>query len=394
MDALGLQFADELGHIGSGAARRGVRRSVGTAIEGRKVNDAQTQNAAVLLWQIHNARLGLLILQFNLVADEGDRLARGIIGGARGNKRQADARTLRAANQLHRIRERHVHDVHGFPIPLSDGDNAVARFEQPAPGRWAAGHEFVNFAIAVFGPQRRPDANEGQIHGDGEVVHLRAAQVIRVRVIHVRQGIEIDVEHFLGGEFSHRLQEASVATGESRDDVGGMLARELFLQILGADDLPPKLTGGIEVRRAWSFLAVIVVRIVSGKIKLLALQEVRDIRAALVQPFQIALEDGTLWSDVALAAGHLGQARTEEVELLRIGLKKQNVGWVEGIEVAVEKSRGQFVIELVMRELGLLQQTRSESRNVAVGRIVRAHRDEAGEKKGSQRGHSRRHELF
>jgi hypothetical protein len=59
------------------------------AIEGGEVNDAQAQSGAVLLWQVHDARLGLLILQFNLVAHEGDGLAHGLIGGARGNERQA-----------------------------------------------------------------------------------------------------------------------------------------------------------------------------------------------------------------------------------------------------------------------------------------------------------------
>ena len=34
-----------------------------------------------LLWPVNNARLGLLGLQFDRVAHEGDGLARGVIGG-------------------------------------------------------------------------------------------------------------------------------------------------------------------------------------------------------------------------------------------------------------------------------------------------------------------------
>ena len=258
--------------------------------------------------QVHDARLGLLVLQFNLVAHEGDDLARGVIGGTGGNKRQADARAFRAANQLHRIEHRQVHNVHGLLIPLPDRDNAVARFEQPAPGRRTAGHEFVNFAIAVVGPQRRADADQGQVHGDGEVVPLRAPQVVRVRVIHMRQGVEIHIQHFLGREFSHALQQTGIATHEGRNDVGGVLAREFLLQILSADVLPPNFMGCIKVQRARSFLAVEREGVVPGKIKLPAMQQVRGVRDALVQPFQITLEDGARWSEVPFAAGHIGQA--------------------------------------------------------------------------------------
>ena len=91
---------------------------------------------------------------------------------------------------------------------MPDRDDAVARFEQPAPRRRAAGHEFVNFAIAVFRPQRRADAEQGQVHGDREIVHLRVSQVVRVRIINVRQRVEIHFKHFLGSEFSHGLQQA------------------------------------------------------------------------------------------------------------------------------------------------------------------------------------------
>ena len=110
---------------------------------------------------------------------------------------------------------------------------------------------------------------------------------------------------------------------------------------------------------------------------------------------------------VAFAAGHFGQARTEDVELLRIRLKKQHVGRVERIEVAVEEFRGQFLIEPVMRELGLFQQTGGDSRDVAVGRVLGARREQGrsasqggrrdedgGENKGHQRDNGSGQELF
>ena len=107
-----------------------------------------------------------------------------------------------------------------------------------------------------------------------------------------------------------------------------------------------------------------------GKVELLALEQVRDIRDTLVQPFQRTLENGARWRGVAFATGHLRQARTQDVELLRVRLKKQQAGRVERIEVTVEESRRQFVIELVMRELGMLQQSDSEARDIAFCRVI------------------------
>ena len=150
-----------------------------------------------------DAGLGLLVFELDLVAHQRHGLGKRTLGGARGKDGQLHRRSLRAANQLDGARKGHVGDVDRLFAGLRDGDNAIAGLELTAAQRGAARQELVNLAVAVFGLQRRTDAEERKVHGDGQTFHLFVPEIVRVRVVDVGERVQIDLEHLAAAQGLH-----------------------------------------------------------------------------------------------------------------------------------------------------------------------------------------------
>ena len=114
------------------------------------------------------------------------------------------------------------------------------------------------------------------------------------------------------------------------------------------------------IARARRVLAVVVIALVGGEIELLRLQQFRDVRDALVEAFEIALENDLRRAGVAVAARGLRELRAEAREFVDVALQENHVAAVERVEIAVEKLARQLVVELVVGELRALQNLRGQ----------------------------------
>ncbi len=231
-DAFLGEFFEQLGNVGRGRTRRGTQlRRLGAAfaalaapvnggVEGRQINHAQAQRPAGRIGQLDESALDLLVFEFDLVADERDHAPFGGIVG--GNDRQAHFSALGAADQLDGFVEIHAHDVHRRAVALGHGDNPVADLDLFAFHR-RAGFEFLDLAIAVqVGRQHRADAKEREVHADSEVFGRAGVHVIGMRVVHMRQGREITLQHLVGIPFLEHVQHPVIAAREQIGDFFGV----------------------------------------------------------------------------------------------------------------------------------------------------------------------------
>jgi hypothetical protein len=102
------QPRDVLGRAGRGrrAAIVGAAAAAHVGIERRQLDDPEPQRLAAIVRLIDDPRLGPAFLELDLIAHELDGLAlRGVAGTDR-NDRQFHGRALRAADELHRLRQR------------------------------------------------------------------------------------------------------------------------------------------------------------------------------------------------------------------------------------------------------------------------------------------------
>ena len=181
--------------------------------------------AALRRRQIQDAGLGLLVFELDLVAHERHGLGQRTLGGARGKDGQRHRRPLRAANQLHGTRKRHVRDVDRLFAGLRDGDDAIAGLEQTAAQRGPARQELVNLAVAVLVLQRRADAEERKVHGDAQTLHLFMPQIVRVRIVDVGECVQVDLEHLAAVQGLHGRELVRFPAQERMHDLVGRLVR-------------------------------------------------------------------------------------------------------------------------------------------------------------------------
>jgi len=74
---------------------------------------------------------------------------------------------------------------------LGNCDDFIADFHLLAPLS-RAGHEAIDLALAVHGAEFGSDAEQGQIHLDGEVFEDTLAHVIGMGIVNVGEGVEVD----------------------------------------------------------------------------------------------------------------------------------------------------------------------------------------------------------
>src|SRR5215472_6809833 len=74
---------------------------------------------------------------------------------------------------------------------LGYGNNFVVLLKLIAFFRRTARDQALYFAVAIVPSEFRADAAQRQAHADGEILRVLGVQVIRVRIIGMREGIQI-----------------------------------------------------------------------------------------------------------------------------------------------------------------------------------------------------------
>ena len=123
------------------------------------------------------------------------------------------------------------------------------------------------------------------------------------------------------------------------------------MEILIAQLLPPEGFRGSGIGRARSFLAIVGKFFVTGEIEFFVFQQIGGEGDPLFEPLQVAFENDVGEAGVAVRPSHIGEFGPGFGELVDVALQENQVGQVEGVEVAVEKFPGQCLVELLVGEL-------------------------------------------
>ncbi len=209
---------------------------------------------AVLLDDDVGARF--LVLQFNLVAHELDRLALGRVGRGRRDDEETNFGAFFTANLLDHLVEAHFADIDKFLWALGDGGDAIAHFQAPARLRRTAHHEALDLGVAVFAAQHRADADEREAHVDAEVFQVGRTQVFRVRIVGLGEGVEEQLHLLFGVLLVDVAQHPVVAAlDQFRTRLDRVIA-QLLLQKLVYDSVVPEFIRLGLVLRPGRFLPV------------------------------------------------------------------------------------------------------------------------------------------
>ena len=156
---------------------------VHVCIKGRECKPPELYRIAVLILFNYDISAGFLIFQLNFIPHQLDILPARRIGGIRGNGQQSHACAFFSADHLDDFVQPHLANIDVISLPLAHSGNPIAHFEPPIQLRGSAGHQAFNFRIAIFRAKHGADAYEREAHVNAEILHVRLAQVFRMRVV-------------------------------------------------------------------------------------------------------------------------------------------------------------------------------------------------------------------
>src|SRR5215471_13535135 len=137
------------------------------------------------------------------------------------------------------------------------------------------------------------------------------SHVVRVRIVNVREGVQVNFENGLLVEFPHSLRETCGTSCQGRGNLLLFLTRKFFLEIIGTHLLPPELLRGCKVGRTRRVFPIEVVALVGGEIEMPGAKQFRNVRSTLIESFEITLKDHTRRAAVAIAPRRLCKRRLE-----------------------------------------------------------------------------------
>ena len=138
-------------------------------VEGGKINDPEARRLAAGVWKVDDLRLRLLFVEMDFIALDGHRFAH-ILARSGRNNREGHIGALGAADQVHRLGERHIHEIDRRFSRLVHGHDPVAVLKFSAERGRAAGHQLTNFAKTVGSLQRCANAGERKVHDNVEAL--------------------------------------------------------------------------------------------------------------------------------------------------------------------------------------------------------------------------------
>src|SRR5262249_45038181 len=154
------------------------------SIKGWQIDDPKADVSPMGIGQINDLGLGLLVFEFDLVADQSQRRAGGSVC-AGGDNGKSHFCALWSADELYSLIEAHVDHVNGRLVTLGYGDDFIVFFDFLALGSGTAGKQAMNDAIAIVGGQFGTDTEKTQVHPNGKPLELRMPEIIRVRIVDV-----------------------------------------------------------------------------------------------------------------------------------------------------------------------------------------------------------------
>ena len=160
------------------------------------------------------------------------------------------------------------------------------------PSVWAGppGDQAFNFRIAVFRPQHRADADERQAHVDAEIFQVGFAQIFRMRIVSLGEGVEEKLYLLVLVLLVNVAGQALVALCDQfRPGLDRMFA-QMFLEQFAHDPATPDVVGFRLILRPGRFLpAQLNSRValeIDGLIELLL-----DLGDAIVHPLGVEIVD-------------------------------------------------------------------------------------------------------
>ena len=215
-DIFFLQSTEQGGDIFRRAAF-GLAALVHAGVKTGQGDPADAGVASVGIDGIDDLRFGLLVLELDFVAHDGDDIDFGGVDRGGGKNLKTHSGAFLSADAFDDAVELHVDDILEFLVSLSDGDDAVVDLEFRAAGSGTARHEFDNLGVAVLAAQHRADADEGQAHLDIEIIQLALAHVFRVGIVALGKGREEGGGLVFAVFFLHGFVEALVALADGFD---------------------------------------------------------------------------------------------------------------------------------------------------------------------------------
>src|SRR6266478_6099337 len=111
------------------------------------------------------------------------------------------------------------------------------------------------------------------------------SHVVRVRIVNVRERVQVRLEYRLVVELSHRLRLTLGAPYENLRDLLLFFAVKFLLQIFETEMLPPELLRGSEIGRTRRIFAIVAVAFVGAEIEMLGAQQLTNVSRALIEAF-------------------------------------------------------------------------------------------------------------
>ena len=326
-----------------------------------------------------------LVFQLNFVAHQLDRLALRWIGRVRRDNEKADLGSLLAADLLDHLVEAHVAHVGEFAGALRHRRDPVADFQTPIGLRGAAWHQALDLRVTILGPQHRADADERETHVDTEILQVRLAQVFRVRVVGLGEGVEEKFHLLLLVLLVNIAGEALVTAGDQfRPRLDRMFA-QMFLEQFARDPPAPDGVGLAFIFRPGRFLAAQL----DGRIVLeigRLIEQLLDFRHPIVDPLEVKLEDfvgGLQISQEHIVIQRGGVLRGQHVDIL---LGEEEMAEIEQLQIGLEEFLGNLVVQGLVGVMAFLQEPANRGGDIpgVRFRMKRGGRQRDGQKEGGQ----------
>ncbi len=390
-DALLLQVLQQRGHV-----------SRGILVEIMQVDHAEFLNLSVGILVLDDVRLGQALLNAHHVALEDDVRLRRTRGRARRGNHQVHHRTLAAANHVHHAIQLHVHRVDRLRVALAHRHDLVAGLQALVEVRRPARDDLINRRVTVHRLEHRADAGHGMVDRlDAEILRLIGLEIIRVRVIRMRQRAQPDLEDVHVVLLDALAQPRNVAP---RQRIGslrrGLLVEQAVEQVRLHLQPPCRLRLGL-VFEPCRLLRAHRVGLVLGEIVVVMQQPFR-IAHVLVHALQVAVENvkGRRHHRFVVVAVDHELAEAISVlrrELVDVALQEEKVRRVEREEVVLQPALRHLRRDRRLQVVIVLQQLAYDMADFCVAIIVHVDRLERwkfnrllGDRIGRRCGSSRR----
>ena len=179
---------------------------------------------------------------------------------------QAHLTPLGSPDFLHHLIELHVDCILEQVLPLCHCGDPVICLESAILVCGPTRHHFHDSGISVVGTQDGPDPNQGKLHLNHEVLHIRGAHILGMRIIALRESHEENLDHILVVLLVDTLKILPVTLG---NDLVGRVDRmlaQVFLQQLRLDSVGPEFVSLNGIHRPRGLFAIDLNHLVAQKI--------------------------------------------------------------------------------------------------------------------------------